>query len=480
MNCRDLVVVVAGLALLASACSESSVGSTTSVAESTTGAASDLNTTDAPMVDECETSAESESCAATSDEGGYMLFAPLGSTTTYLTDREGNVAHSWESEYRPGNSVYLLDDGDLLHTGSIPSDVFAAGGSGGVIQRINWDGEVEWELSFADADHHLHHDIELLPDGNILAIAWEFKSAHEAVAAGLDPDAVPSGSAQGLSFDQIMELDPTTGEVVWEWHVWDHLVQEYDASLPNYGAVTESPERVDLNYPQKPDFTHINSIDYDPESDQILLSVHSFSEIWVIDHATTTDEAAGPAGDLLYRWGNPEACGGDGERILYAQHDAEWIDDGLPGAGNILIFNNGDRQLRPSSTIEEITLPDDGITADAEIVWSHDTGVFAQNISGSQRLPSGNTLITSGPTGTLYEVTPGGETVWTYVNPFAIERPGDKTSNAVFRADWYPASFLVETPEGVTESGVEAAGSARGSYAIVDTGQVLWPDRTGP
>ena len=97
---------------------------------------------------------------------------------------------------------------------------------------------------------------------------------------------------------------------------------------------------------------HTNSVAYNPELDQIMLSIHEFSEVWIIDHGTTTAEAAshsggrrGKGGDLLYRWGNPRAyrTGSNVDQRLFAQHCAHWIPAGLPGAGHMLVFNNGNR-----------------------------------------------------------------------------------------------------------------------------------------
>ena len=108
----------------------------------------------------------------TTGEAGY-LFAPIGSTTTYLMNAAGETMQSWESDYRPGHSVYLRENGNLLHTGSVRSTVFGAGGAGGIVEEIAADGTIIWSYQYANDQVQQHHDIEELPNGNILMIAWE-------------------------------------------------------------------------------------------------------------------------------------------------------------------------------------------------------------------------------------------------------------------------------------------------------------------
>ncbi|MCP4165254.1 MAG: DUF1566 domain-containing protein [Chloroflexi bacterium] len=388
----------------------------------------------------------------------YTLFAPMAATTTYLIDMDGEVVHTWESSTSSGNSVYLLDNGNLLRTERVRSNVFTAGGVGGGVVEYSWDGERVWSFEYASSTYQLHHDVEVLPDGNILMIAWEYKSAAEAIAAGRDPSLLSAENA--LWPDHVIEVDPSSNKIVWEWHVWDHLIQDYDASKPNYGVVADHPELVDLNHTtggELADWNHMNAIDYNAELDQILLSVHGFDEIWIIDHSTTSAEAAGHSGgnsgkggDVLYRWGNPQTydAGNAADQQLFAQHDAQWIESDLPGAGNILIFNNGDQRTRPFSSVVEIEPPVDGtgtytfdgVYGPQAPIWSYvapnPTDFFARNISGAQRLISGNTLICDGPSGTFFEVTAEGETVWEYVNPFTTQTPRGEM-NEVFRAERY-------------------------------------------
>jgi hypothetical protein len=306
-----------------------------------------------------------------------------------------------------------------------------------------------------------------MPNGNILAMAVEKKSYEECIAAGFNPRSLRD---RELFPERIIEIKPTGrkgGEIVWQWHVWDHLIQENDPAKPNYGKVADHPERISVDVngrSTKAFWNHMNSIDHNPKLDQILLSVRGCSEIWIIDHSTTTEEAAGhtggryrKGGDLLYRWGNPAAYGrGDArDQVLFQQHDAQWIVPGCPGEGNILIFNNGLNRLPPGenarqdmrqravgkgsgySSVDEIVPPMDkkgnyileggAAYGPAKLKWTYvaesPADFFAEAISGCQRLPNGHTLICDGTSGVFFEVTPKGETVWKYVNPVVRTGP---------------------------------------------------------
>ena len=184
------------------------------------------------------------------------------------------------------------------------------------------------------------------------------------------------------------------------------------------------------------DWIHANSIAYHPELDQIVISARHFSELWIIDHSTTTEEAAGHAGgnggrggDLLYRWGNPRlhGAGSAEDQQLFWPHAIHWIEPGLPGAGNLLIFNNGhefEGYDRDWSSVVEIVPPVDGhgyrLGEPVAPVWTYEADIpsafFSPGWANAQRLPNGNTLICSCAEGTIFEVTPEGRTVWKYVN----------------------------------------------------------------
>ena len=317
---------------------------------------------------------------------GYTLFSPISSTTTYLIDEHGREIHNWESVsgLRPGLSSYLLDDGDLLRTGNLgnnaPGD-FSAGGAAGHIERISWDGELEWSWNYSSRDYRSHHDIEPMPNGNILLIAWEEKSVQEVAQAGRNSQSDNSDktvSSITLWPDLILEIKPIGTddvEIIWEWHAWDHLIQDFDSSKDNYGNVSQHPELLDVNFNDATggasggrDWMHCNGIDYNLELDQIALSCKNMNEIYIIDHSTTTLEASGHSGgnsgmggDILYRWGNPEAyrAGTNSDQQLFGQHDVQWVESNRPNSGELIVFNNGNGRDILFSSVDIIAPPID-------------------------------------------------------------------------------------------------------------------------
>lgn len=403
-------------------------------------------------------------------DDGYVLFAPNTSTTTYLIDKCGKQIKTWPSNYRTGQSVYLLPDGTLLRTGNVNNSTFTAGGTGGIVQKIDWNGNVIWSYTVSDAIKCQHHDVKQLPNGNILIIAWESKTNTEAIAAGRNPSQVPAT----LWSEQIIEVQPigsNGGTIVWEWHLWDHLVQNYDSTKSNFNpSIANNPQFVNINFQASvtnSDWIHINAIDYNPALDQILLSSHNFDEVWIIDHSTTTAQAAthlggnsGKGGDLLYRWGNPQAydSGTNTTQKLYGQHNARWIEEGLPYQNQIMIFNNGiGRPGGNYSTVEIINPPVDGFNYTTTLPylptttsWNYNYGnpnsLYSQNISGAQPLSNGNVLVCSGTNGVFTETTSSGTQVWKYINPVnasgIITQNTTPTQNSVFRCSFYPSNFI--------------------------------------
>lgn len=407
---------------------------------------------------------------------GYTLFAPKHHTLIYLMDNQGQSVHQWKSEYEPGQSVYLLENSHLLHCCFTKNKGFTRGGEGGRLEEFDWDGNMVWEFEYSTDQYLSHHDVKPLPNGNILVLAVEKKSTEECLAAGFDQKMMRD---EQLFPEFLIEVQPTRpkgGKIVWQWHVWDHLIQDNDRAKANYGEVAAHPELISVNCNGRPSpafWNHGNSIAYNAKLDQIVMSARGCNEIWVIDHSTSTEEAAshsggkgGKGGDLLYRWGNPAAYGRGtrDDRKLFQQHDAQWIPEGYPGAGHLLIFNNG--LDRGYSTIEEIVPPMDANGRYAiepgkpfgpeKPAWQYQAknpkDFYSSEISGAHRLPNGNTLICAGVRGLFFEVTPTGETVWEYVNPVVhngILAQGERAGldhrghnwNAVFKIHRYEPNY---------------------------------------
>jgi hypothetical protein len=397
---------------------------------------------------------------------GYTLFSPMSSFNSYLIDRCGKQVKTWTSTYRPALGSYLMDDGSLIRTGNTMNTFFNAGGRGGAIQKYDWNGNLVWSYILSDSLNCPHHDICPLPNGNILVIAWEVKNSATAIANGRNPSLV----TPKLWSEQILEIQPVGsngGNIVWEWHLWDHLVQEFDSTKANYGSVESAPQLVNINFnasATNADWIHLNAVDYNPTLDQIVLSNHAFGEIWIIDHSTTTAQAAshaggnaGRGGDLLYRWGNPSAYNAAGAQQFFGQHNAHWIKPGLPYENQIMVFNNG--IARPGgnySTIEIINPPLSGYNYNASLpylpaapTWKYNNmnvhNLFAQNISGAQQLANGNVIYTDGPSGSFVEIDSIGNKLWEYVNPIISTGPLTQgttpSTNAVFHCNFYPTNF---------------------------------------
>ena len=372
------------------------------------------------------------SALAAPQQDGLILVGPTSSTDTFLLDNDGVEVHTWTaSTYRPGQASYLTEDGHLIRTVSVSGlPASSIGGAGGGVEIYNYNDVLLSDFFYATNDYLLHHDIAVMPNGNILMIAWEKIMRADVIAAGRDA----SITGPYMWSESILEVDMSTGAIVWEWHSFDHMVQDRDAAKPNFGVIADNQTRLDINQPptipNANDWLHFNAIDYNANLDQIAISSRVLSEIIIIDHGVTTAQAAGPAGDFLYRWGNPENYdrGTPAERMLFNQHDIQWIADDCPGAGNLIVFNNGDAGPSAASTVDEFTPPFDPLSATyalstsgsfgpTSLVWTYDPtpSFFGSHISGCQRQPNGNTLICVGPLGELIEVDSAGNTVFNWI-----------------------------------------------------------------
>jgi len=407
---------------------------------------------------------------------GYTLFGASG--TTYLIDMEGNVVNAWQGV---GTNPRLLDNGNLLDTVVTKSRVFHT------YHELDWAGNIVWEYSENREGYTPHHDFRRIFNKKLNAYTTMFiankpVSRDEAIAAGCDPTSMPDG---GGHMDTIFEVN-MDGNIVWEWSFFEHIIQGVDPAMPNYvgkgKTIADYPGKLNLYSPGRQTARlglHCNAMDYNAELDQVVTNSVQ-GEFYVIDHGNTFIPgdpkasialAAGPAGDFLYRWGDPARYGqgepqsiaergglSTGHKQIGGSHGIQWIRPGLQGAGNFLIFNNGQylfEQINQSYIFEingfldaegndtgnYVNPPDAGYYTwepedtrnthkrakqmSRQIVWIYsskrNTAFYSHIGSGCQRLPNGNTLICSMTEGHIFEVTPEGEVVWEYINPVTKE-----------------------------------------------------------
>ena len=382
-----------------------------------------------------------------------------------LTDENGNVINTWKTNLTSGGApAYLLENGLLIRTGILNPETFSGGSiaSTNTIQIVDTEGNVVWQYNSPDPEKiFFHHDFEPMPNGNILISIYHVLYASEAKNLGWK-----MGENDRLWVDEIYEIKPDlsngTTEIVWKWSIADHLIQDKNPDIANYGIISEHPERIDPNFPKsyapKGEMRqHVNSIDYNADLDQIVLSSLIYNEIWIIDHSTTTSEAAsskggssGKGGDLLFRYGNPAAygLGKPQDQIFSKQHDANWIEPGLPGEGNLIVHNNNTLFGRGQTIVEGRTsqiyelklpvIPDGtykhtaGKAFEAEIVWFWENPeYYATFQGGARRLPNGNTLITDTVDRLVLQVNTKGDIVAEY-----------KGSAPVYKAFMYSPDYV--------------------------------------
>ncbi|GAA4113203.1 aryl-sulfate sulfotransferase [Aquimarina addita] len=374
---------------------------------------------------------------------GYTLFSPRFTVDTYLINNCGEIINQWTSNFQNTGGEFLMEDGSIYTSNLERNSSLLLNGVSGRIEKKDWDNNLLWEFSYSDTDYTLHHDYYPLSNGNILMLVAHRMTETEALESGRNPSLLPQ---EELYDERIIEVQPIgldQGIIVWEWRLWDHLIQDFDTSKENFGVVSDHPELLNINYlgdsEAIADWLHINALDYNENLDQIIISSRHLNEFYIIDHSTTTTEAAssvggniGKGGDFLYRWGNPEAYnqGSTSDKKADGQHNVNWIPEGFPDANKIMFFNNG--RNRTYSSVEIINPPinENGdyeyipntAYGPTESEWiytdpENPDNFYSSFISGAYRLSNGNTLITNGAVGEIFEINSSATIVWKYINP---------------------------------------------------------------
>jgi hypothetical protein len=405
---------------------------------------------------------------------GYVLFAPQSSNTVYLIDKTGKVYNQWPGIYN-GLNAYLLPNGNLLHTETMPNR--PGSDPGGMIVMSDWNNNTLWSKTINSATHQQSHDVYPMPNGDVLAAVWEYIPA---TIASKKRTSCPADS--GLWSGMIMQLHPSgdTAKVVWQWRFWDHLLGATDSA-------SAYPQLLNANFIGTPmsassdtvDWIHMNALAYNPALDQVMISSRNLNEIYIIDHSTTTAEAAshkggkcGKGGDFLYRWGNPIAYGQNAPQQFFGQHSPYWLDTINQSATQILINNDGfvgvfhsnpcmDTSHPKATAFNIIESPYDSTTGRYGIApnticgpaspsWTDTVPAPAywnEYEGNAQLLSSNNLLVCAAMNGIFYELdTTNNSVVWqynllnsgafrcyqydtSYVNPILRVYNGDKIVN---------------------------------------------------
>ena len=388
---------------------------------------------------------------------GYTLFNPLSDNRTFLINNCGELVNQWSFSDGTSRSSYLLNNGNLLLGNSDRAEI------------RDWDDNIVWSLNYDNVlGFTTHHDIEPLPNGNFLVLVWDSYSDVEMAAQGFDT----SRGLQTFILEKIVEIEPVgtnSANIVWEWKMFDHIVQDFDSSKPNHGTVSSNPGLIDINYDGGfgANFVWANAIDYNEELDQIIISSRHLNEILIIDHSTTTAEAAsnsggvyGKGGDFLWRWGNPEVYdnGTASDKKLGLQHDPKWIESGIH-KGKISVFSNDAYGNDDAISSIHIIDPNDNdgiyfLNSDKflpnDYSWSWDGNILGEPMraaimSGVQIMPNGNALMIESTKGRISEIDSNGNTLWVYEIPVSqnmvFEQFQIPEGNGSFRAHKYSENF---------------------------------------
>ena len=383
---------------------------------------------------------------------GYTLVTPFPGRATsrpnevrdkvYLLDMTGAVVHSWMPPY-PVWYARLMPDGNLVaamrrYTPEIPDrpgfDAYHMGGAHGHLIELSWDGAVVFE----HFDPNMHHDFRKLPNGNYVYIGWEKMPADLArkVRGGQKGTEHKDGT---MFCDYYREINPSK-QTVWEWRGIEH----FDPDIDIIGVIHPREE-----------WTHVNDVDIMPDGNLMSCSRHT-DGAFIIDRSS---------GKIIWRWGNVayldtetglvEHYNVRDPKNMGGPHDAHVIAPGLPGEGNMLVYDNGMYNFVSRALEVDIKT--------GEVVWQSEGAFgiegyvagrvhFSPFISGADRLPNGNTLVCAGGPGVIFEVTKEKEIVWHYTRPYPNIR--SEVRFGIFRAhrygpDYCPQFQNLTPPEGV-------------------------------
>jgi hypothetical protein len=277
-----------------------------------------------------------------------------------IIDMNGRVVHIWP-RVRAVGRARLNRDGSL-----------AVIGTDNLIKEYDWEGRLRWVYDLAAGDDFPHHDLIRLGNGNYMVLARD-----------------------RTNFTGYLQEVDRRGRVVWEWRSMTH-----SGSFPTWDHERKDPTHINSIHELPPN-RHFDGGDERFRPGNILVSARHLNAIFIIDKRS---------GKVAWQYtGN-----------LDYQHEATMVPEGEPGAGRILVFNNGrrDRNGYRRSLIQSI----EAVTG--EIAWEYGSRFFYSSVAGTvQDVPGPNVVIASSHGGRIFEITPGGEIVWEWVPPYMPMRP---------------------------------------------------------
>ena len=390
---------------------------------------------------------------------GYTVLSPLQTQAVLVIDMNGNVVKRWEGlNNSAGGPARVLPGGILISaSGARPPNQESL-----ELVQQDFDGKVIWQFS--------HNEQIKTGEGSTI---WSARQHHdwqrESLPAGYySPESAPvvegtstlilthTNRMQPKVADVMLEDDRLVevswkGDLLWEWVASDHIDElgfAPDARKAIKAAQSFNKARGSF------DWLHINSAHYVGPNRWFDQGDMRFAPNNVIISSREASLLAvvGRDGKIVWRLGPDfsESKELRAIRQIIGQHHAHIIPKGLPGAGNLLVFDNGGSSgygfaspiapdgvgafARSTSRVVEIN------PVTLELVWSYtNPRFFSTNISSAQRLPNGNTLITAGAGGRMFEVTTQGAIVWEYMYPLFS---GANASNAVYRAYRIPYGWI--------------------------------------
>ncbi len=390
---------------------------------------------------------------------GFTVLSPLGTRAVIVLDMDGRVVKRWGAfDVSAGGPARVLPGGVVVASqgnlaGHLENDALVAEDFAGNelwrfdhAEKVDLGGKPVWSA-------RQHHDWQFssFPGGAYSPLFSPKLAGSTKLLLTHSAHTDPAIAKVPLDDDKLIELAPD-GTVTWQWRVGDHI-DEFGFTPAARAAIRRNGTRPGY------DWFHMNSAAYVGPNKWFDAGDKRFDprNVIISSRAASVIAIVARDGKIVWQLGPDSTASAAGRALgqIIGQHDVTMIPEGLPGAGDLLLFDNGGWSgygdpspvsptgnsiyQRAGSRVLEI----DPVAM--KLVWSYAApGFYSFNIGSAQRLPNGNTLIDEGATGRVFEVTPDKRIVWEYLAP---PGEGPRHSNAVYRAYRIPYAWLPQVPK---------------------------------